>query len=204
MAADFFLGESLVGDGNEVAHVDLIIGSKSGPAGAGVRQRADEQQGWIHDASRRRRTQPSGQARHDPVQQGHDQGREAGRSDVRARAGGGRPRRRRLGRERRHPEGQGRRPRASWSACSSTGMPADDKKIFDYNYQATKESIAAGAAGEPNVDKVIASAKTAKHPFSRWRDKNVMHAALCATQVAAGSAHRGARISRALDAFLPR
>ena len=34
MAADFFLGESLVGDGNEVAHIDLIIGSKSGHAGA--------------------------------------------------------------------------------------------------------------------------------------------------------------------------
>src|SRR5215468_207643 len=34
MAADFFIGESLVGDGNEVAHIDLIIGSKSGPAGA--------------------------------------------------------------------------------------------------------------------------------------------------------------------------
>jgi len=34
MAADFFLGESLVGDGNEVAHIDLIIGSKSGPAGS--------------------------------------------------------------------------------------------------------------------------------------------------------------------------
>jgi hypothetical protein len=33
MAADYFLGESLVGDGNEVAHIDLIIGSKSGPAG---------------------------------------------------------------------------------------------------------------------------------------------------------------------------
>src|SRR2546422_7479124 len=33
MAADFFLGESLVGDGNEVAHIDLIIGSKSGHAG---------------------------------------------------------------------------------------------------------------------------------------------------------------------------
>src|SRR6187402_3095465 len=31
--ADFFIGESLVGDGNEVAHIDLIIGSKSGPAG---------------------------------------------------------------------------------------------------------------------------------------------------------------------------
>ena len=34
MAADFFIGESLVGGGNEVAHIDLIIGSKSGPAGA--------------------------------------------------------------------------------------------------------------------------------------------------------------------------
>src|SRR6476619_5850882 len=34
MAADFFLGESLVGEGNEVAHIDLVIGSKTGPAGA--------------------------------------------------------------------------------------------------------------------------------------------------------------------------
>src|SRR5207245_4337154 len=33
MAADFFIGESLVGDGNEIAHIDLIIGSKSGHAG---------------------------------------------------------------------------------------------------------------------------------------------------------------------------
>src|SRR5687767_11118837 len=32
--ADFSLGESLVGDGNEIAHIDLIIGSKSGHAGA--------------------------------------------------------------------------------------------------------------------------------------------------------------------------
>ena len=34
MATDFFIGESLVGEGNEIAHIDLIIGSKSGPAGA--------------------------------------------------------------------------------------------------------------------------------------------------------------------------
>ena len=33
MAADYFIGESLVGEGNEVAHIDLIIGSKTGPAG---------------------------------------------------------------------------------------------------------------------------------------------------------------------------
>src|SRR5574338_1540286 len=34
MAADFFLGESLVGEGNEIAHIDLVIGTKSGHAGA--------------------------------------------------------------------------------------------------------------------------------------------------------------------------
>ena len=34
MAGEFYIGESLVGDGNEIAHIDLIIGSKSGPRGS--------------------------------------------------------------------------------------------------------------------------------------------------------------------------
>ena len=28
-----YVGESLVGDGNEIAHIDLLIGSKDGPVG---------------------------------------------------------------------------------------------------------------------------------------------------------------------------
>src|SRR6202171_2896747 len=28
-----FIGESLFGDGNEIAHIDLLIGSKGGPGG---------------------------------------------------------------------------------------------------------------------------------------------------------------------------
>ena len=28
-----FVGEALVGDGNEIAHIDLMIGSKDGPVG---------------------------------------------------------------------------------------------------------------------------------------------------------------------------
>ena len=28
-----FIGEGLVGDGNEIAHIDLLIGEKSGPVG---------------------------------------------------------------------------------------------------------------------------------------------------------------------------
>jgi formaldehyde-activating enzyme involved in methanogenesis len=43
---------------------------------------------------------------------------------------------------------------------------SDDKKIYDYNYQATKESIARALGRKPSVADVLAGAKSAKHPFS--------------------------------------
>src|ERR1700758_1536919 len=43
---------------------------------------------------------------------------------------------------------------------------ADDKKIQDYNYTATKEAIARAVRGEPNSAHVQANYKTAKHPFA--------------------------------------
>jgi len=43
---------------------------------------------------------------------------------------------------------------------------ADDQKIYDYNYQAVRESIQRALAGEPKIDDVIARARTAKHPFA--------------------------------------
>ncbi|HEY3043718.1 MAG TPA: formaldehyde-activating enzyme, partial [Vicinamibacterales bacterium] len=43
---------------------------------------------------------------------------------------------------------------------------SDDKKIYDYNYQATKESIQRALAHKPSVQDVISGSKTAKHPFS--------------------------------------
>jgi len=43
---------------------------------------------------------------------------------------------------------------------------ADDKKIQTYNYQATKESIARAVKGEPKVSEVVAKRDTAKHPFA--------------------------------------
>jgi len=43
---------------------------------------------------------------------------------------------------------------------------SDDTKIYDYNYQATKESIQRALAGKPTVSEVIAGSKTSKHPFS--------------------------------------
>jgi 5,6,7,8-tetrahydromethanopterin hydro-lyase len=43
---------------------------------------------------------------------------------------------------------------------------ADDNKIFDYNYRATKEAIQRALANKPSVQEAVAGAKTAKHPFS--------------------------------------
>jgi 5,6,7,8-tetrahydromethanopterin hydro-lyase len=42
----------------------------------------------------------------------------------------------------------------------------DDKKIQEYNYQATKESIARAVKGEPTAAEVVAKRDTAKHPFA--------------------------------------
>jgi 5,6,7,8-tetrahydromethanopterin hydro-lyase len=43
---------------------------------------------------------------------------------------------------------------------------ADDKKIFDYNYAATKEALARAMRNEPSVDTVLAEEDAARHPFA--------------------------------------
>lgn len=42
----------------------------------------------------------------------------------------------------------------------------DDKKIQDYNYQATKESIARAVKGEPKAAEVTSKKDSAAHPFA--------------------------------------
>ena len=44
-------------------------------------------------------------------------------------------------------------------------LAADDKKIQDYNYTATKESIQRAIAGTPTAKEVVAKKGTANHPF---------------------------------------
>ena len=43
---------------------------------------------------------------------------------------------------------------------------SDNKKIYDYNYRATKESIARALKGQPTIDAVVSQKDTAKHPFA--------------------------------------
>ena len=42
----------------------------------------------------------------------------------------------------------------------------DDKKIQDYNYQATRESIQRAVAGLPTAEEVVAKKGSAAHPFA--------------------------------------
>jgi 5,6,7,8-tetrahydromethanopterin hydro-lyase len=42
----------------------------------------------------------------------------------------------------------------------------DDKKIQDFNYRATKESIERAVSGKPTPAEVVAQRNTAKHPFA--------------------------------------
>ena len=42
---------------------------------------------------------------------------------------------------------------------------ADDKKIYDYNYAATKQAIKNAMEGKPTADEMIAQKDKVKHPF---------------------------------------
>ena len=43
---------------------------------------------------------------------------------------------------------------------------ADDKKIQDFNYKATKEAIQRAVTGKPTASEVVSQRNTAKHPFA--------------------------------------
>ncbi len=42
---------------------------------------------------------------------------------------------------------------------------ADDKKIYEYNYEATKMAIKCAMEGKPTVDEMLAGKDEAAHPY---------------------------------------
>src|SRR5689334_11833329 len=165
MAGEFFIGESLVGDGNEIAHIDLIIGSKSGPAGLASTQALSHNSDGF--STLLAVVTPNLPAKPDTllfnkvtikgakqaVQMFGPAQAAVARAVVDSVESGVIP-----------------KDKAD-DLCVMVGVfihwdAADDKKIYDYNYQATKESIARALGKKPSVSDVIAGSKTAKHPFS--------------------------------------
>jgi 5,6,7,8-tetrahydromethanopterin hydro-lyase len=165
MAADFFIGESLVGEGNEVAHIDLIIGSKSGPAGqAFVNALSNQREG--HNTLLAVVT-PNLPAKPDTIL--FNKVTIKGAAQAVQMFG---PAQASVARAVVDSVIEGIIPRDRVDDyCVLVGVfihwdAKDDKKIYDFNYRATKQSIERALRGTPRVDDVIAGAKTARHPFA--------------------------------------
>jgi 5,6,7,8-tetrahydromethanopterin hydro-lyase len=170
MAADFFIGESLVGEGNEVAHVDLIIGSKSGPAGqAFVNALSNNKDGFTTLLAV---VAPNLPAKPDTLL--FNKVTIKGAKQAVQMFG---PAQAAVGRAVVDSVNSGVIPKGKADDyCILVGVfihweAADDKKIYQYNYQAVKESIERALKGKPTVDEVLTGAKTASHPFAGGFDK---------------------------------
>jgi 5,6,7,8-tetrahydromethanopterin hydro-lyase len=170
MAADFFIGESLVGDGNEVAHIDLIIGSKMGPAGNAFTQALSRNTDGF--TTLLAVVAPNLPAKPDTVL--FNKVTIKGATQAVQMFG---PAQAAVARAVVDSVSSGVIPRDKVDDyCILVGVfihweAKDDKKIFKFNYQATKESIERALKGQPKVDAVISAAKTATHPFAGGADK---------------------------------
>lgn len=159
------IGEALVGEGNEIAHIDLLIGDKEGPVGvAFANALANQSSGHsnllavltpnlavkpatvmitkVTIKGAKQAVQMFGPAQYavakavaDSVEEGVIPKDQADKLVIVCGVF------------------------IHWEA-------ADDKKIFQYNYEATKLSIARAMKDEPSAAEMIAKKGAAKHPFS--------------------------------------
>ena len=165
MAITLATGEALVGEGNEVAHIDLLLGSKTGPVGAAFAH-AFVNEGRGHTNLLAVVT-PNLPAKPDTVisnkvtikgaTQAVQMFGPAQAAVARAVVDSVR-------------DGVISESEVD-DLCVIVGVfihweATDDKKIFDWNYQATKESLARAMSNEPAVSDVLADEAAARHPFA--------------------------------------
>ena len=159
------VGESLVGEGNEVAHIDLIIGSKSGPAGnAFANALANNKDGFTTLLAV---VAPNLPAKPDTIL--FNKVTIKGAKQAVQMFG---PAQAAVARAVVDSVESGVIPKdKADDLCVLVGVfihweAASDDKIYEYNYKATKEAIARALKNEPKVGDVITRAKSEKHPFS--------------------------------------
>jgi 5,6,7,8-tetrahydromethanopterin hydro-lyase len=164
-AMSLYVGEALVGEGNEVAHIDLVIGDKNGPVGvAFVNALARQSAGHsnllavlepnlmckpatvlvtkVTIKGAKQAVQMFGPAQYAVAKAVADS----------------------------VAEGVIPKDQADSLVCVCGVFihweANDDKKIFEYNYQATKLALARAMKGEPTADQVSVRKDQAKHPFA--------------------------------------
>ena len=165
MAITLATGEALVGEGDEVAHIDLLLGSKSGPVGqAFATALVSESEGHTNllaVVTANLAAKPDTLMTNKVTIKGAKQAVQL------------------------FGPAQAAVARAVVASVEDGVIPkdqvddlviivgvfihwdaADDKKIYDYNYEATKLAIARALNGEPSIDKVLADTPAARHPFA--------------------------------------
>jgi 5,6,7,8-tetrahydromethanopterin hydro-lyase len=165
MASPFMVGESLVGDGNEVAHIDLLIGPKDGPVGqafaAALLNQKEGHTNLLAVVAPNLPAKPDTLMANKVTIKGATQ---AVQMFGPAQAG--------VARAVVESVREGVIPSDQVdNLCLIVGVfihweATDDKKIFDWNYQATKESIARALSGEPALQSILDGVAEARHPFA--------------------------------------
>lgn len=160
-----FIGEALVGDGNEVAHIDLLIGDKAGPVGVAFANALSDQKhghsNLLAVLTPNLMCKPATVLVTKVTIKGAAQAVQMFGPAQAAVA-------------------------KAVSDCVAAGVipkdkaddyvivcgvfihweAKDDNKIYQFNYEATKMAIARAMKNEPTIGEVLEKKDTAKHPFS--------------------------------------
>ena len=160
----FHVGEALVGDGNEVAHIDLMIGSKDGPVGVAFANALS--------------TQSEGHTNLLAVLEPNVAVKPSTVMITKVTIKGAKQAVQMFG------PAQAAVAQAVADSVADGVIPKDkcedyvitcgvfihweaedNEKIYKYNYEATKMAIASAMAGKPSADEMLAAKDNAKHPF---------------------------------------
>ena len=159
------VGEALVGDGNEISHIDLLIGSKDGPVGvAFANALANQSAGHSNllavlapNVAVKPATVMITKVTIKGAKQAVQMFGPAQFAVAKAVA---------------DSVADGVIPAAeAEDLCIVCGVfihwdAEDDKKIYDYNYEATKLAIANAMSSSPSAADMVAAKDTAEHPYA--------------------------------------
>jgi 5,6,7,8-tetrahydromethanopterin hydro-lyase len=160
----FYIGEALTGDGNEIAHIDLMIGSKDGPVGTAFANALSTQsEGHTNllavlapNVAVKPATVMITKVTIKGMKQAVQMFGPAQAAVAKAVA---------------DSVADGVIPKDQAEdlviVCGVFIHPAaeDDQKIYQYNYDATKDAIANAMQSKPSADEMIAQKDSAEHPF---------------------------------------
>jgi 5,6,7,8-tetrahydromethanopterin hydro-lyase len=159
-----YIGEALVGEGNEIAHIDLLIGSKDGPVGtAFANALARQSEGHTNllavltpNLAVKPATVLITKVTIKGMRQAVQMFGPAQAAVAKAVADS-------------VADGVISKKQAEDFVCVCGVFihpeAADDKKIYNYNYEATKMALKSAMTGKPTIDEILAGKDKAAHPF---------------------------------------